>query len=343
MESAQILASGLGLVGPILLGAAAGHLALGMGASIGSLAISGAGSGPTARAQVQSLMSALVPAAAALTAGTLLAGQGWAAGVAVIVLAAAAATIGGFSRPAAEAAIRFVIFLIIAVNFAAATQYRGALLGLMAGAALWTAILALFLGALARAMRRTEGKDFQDPAIEQPAPTTAQRLKRWKMTLAHLSGWQYPIRLTFCLAVAAGLAQLWPHHHLYWIALTAAIVTRRQLEPLSVRTTQRALGTALGVIAGSVLLLYRPPAWELIVAIGLIASARPLLKARNYLAYSVIMTPLIVLIMDFGQAANGEVLLDRLLATLIGAGLVVMAAKIVCGVLPNGEVQSLDQ
>lgn len=65
MESAQALASGLGLVGPILLGAATGHLTLGMDASIGSLAISGAGSGPTARSQVQSLMSAL-------TAGTLL-------------------------------------------------------------------------------------------------------------------------------------------------------------------------------------------------------------------------------------------------------------------------------
>jgi uncharacterized membrane protein YccC len=151
---------------------------------------------------------------------------------------------------------------------------------------------------------------------------------RWRRTLENLAGWQYPLRLTLCLAIAGGLRSLWPDHHLYWISLTVVLLTERKIEIFPVRATQRALGTLLGVLVAGLLLVYRPPFWGLVVILGVLAGARPLLRTGNYLAYSTIMTPLVIVIMDSGQLLGVGVLIDRLVATLVGAALVIGANQI---------------
>jgi uncharacterized membrane protein YccC len=143
--------------------------------------------------------------------------------------------------------------------------------------------------------------------------------------LAQRAGWQYALRLAGCLGVAAVARHAWPDHHLSWIAVAVAILTQRQLEPLPIKTTQRALGTVLGVAAASVVVAYRPPICLLVAGIGVLAGLRPLLKARSYVAYTAVMTPLIVLIMGADRPLGAGLLLDRLIATLAGAGLVVAA------------------
>ena len=50
-----------------------------------------------------------------------------------------------------------------------------------------------------------------------------------------------------------------------------------------------------------------------------------MLRGTNYLAYSAAMTPLIVLIVDGGRAPESSLLVDRLVATVLGAALVVAA------------------
>jgi uncharacterized membrane protein YgaE (UPF0421/DUF939 family) len=92
---------------------------------------------------------------------------------------------------------------------------------------------------------------------------------------------------------------------------------------LPVKTTQRAFGTAIGVIVAYSFVAFDVSAWGVACAIGLLAGLRTLLRARNYLAYAVTMTPLIILIMDTGRPLGTGVLIDRLVATLVGASLVV--------------------
>ena len=143
--------------------------------------------------------------------------------------------------------------------------------------------------------------------------------------LTHLAGWQYTLRLVLGLSGAEVLRCQWPNHHLHWIALTVAILTPKTIEAVPVKITQRALGTAIGVCAASLFMAFEFPPWALVVTIGVLAGARPLLKAKNYLAYSVIMTPLIILIMDAGHPPDNHLLVERLVSTLIGAMLVVIA------------------
>jgi len=240
----------------------------------------------------------------------------------VIAIITLAATVGGYSRRWASATTRFVLFLTITVHATAATSDPAGLVFLVVAAALWTSLLSLVLGGLLRAHRRG------DPSIEggaRPDATRSQKYARWKRSLRQLSGWQYPLRLGSCLSIASALRWSWPGHHLHWIALTVVILTHRRLEPVPIKATQRALGTVLGVVIASLFVAYKPRAWGLVVCIGLLAAARPLLKARNYLAYSAVMTPLILLIMDGGQPLGVGVLADRLIATVIGAALVISA------------------
>ena len=249
---------------------------------------------------------------------TAIAGHGWVSDGIVVVLAGAAGAIAAMGRPVTPMAIRFILLLIITVAVAENMPDRAGLLLLIAVGALWTSLLSLALGALARA-----GGFATAPAESAPAMPLRQRLTRWRRALTRLAGWQYALRLMICLSIAGLMRWLWPGHHMHWVALTVALLAEWQIDAFPVRTTQRALGAAFGVLASGVLLIATPADWMLVAAMGVLAGLRPLLRARNYLAYSAVMTPLIILLLDAGQRPEAGVLIDRLVATLIGAGLVI--------------------
>lgn len=95
--------------------------------------------------------------------------------------------------------------------------------------------------------------------------------------------------------------------------------------------TQRVAGTILGVIGAALLLGHQLPSRVVAFNAGWLAGIRPLLRLRNYLVYSAAMTPLMVMIMGASRPADGGMLMDRVAATVIGAGIVLlvdrMAAK----------------
>ena len=315
-----IVASALGMAAPVLVGAAMGDLEAGR--LVGGLLVGGATASRNRRAQFVHLVTKLAPAMAAVTVAAFAAGHGWLTDATVVLLAGMAAAIAGLGRPLAVMAMRFVLFLIIAITVAETSSDRGGVSALILAGALWASAVGLALGALARAMPGHRGLPAAPDSPNQTAKPSFARLRR---LLAHPAGWQYALRLTSCLAVAGGLRWWWPDHHLHWIALTVALVMEWRIEMVPVRTTQRALGVALGVLTTGVLLVYTPAAWALVLAIAVLAGLCPLLQARNYLAYSTAMTPLIIMLLDAGQPLGIGILLDRLIATVIGAGLVIGA------------------
>jgi fusaric acid resistance family protein len=89
------------------------------------------------------------------------------------------------------------------------------------------------------------------------------------------------------------------------------------------------VASAGSLMVASALLVWPPPVWGVTMLVGLVGVGRPLLRARNYLLYSLVMTPLILLMLDAGRAPDLGVLFDRVLATLIGSGLVLSAGMVV--------------
>jgi Fusaric acid resistance protein-like len=325
-----ILASAIGMAAPILLGAAVGKPGLGLSAAVGSLLVGGIAAGRDWRAQASNLIAALVPAGAAAILAVTLAGHGWRSDAMVVVLAGIAGAVAAMARPVSSIAIRFILLLIIAMAVAETVPDRGGLLLLMAVGALWTCALSLALGALAR----VSGVAAAAAEAVPPLPLR-ERLKRWRRALSRLAGWQFALRLMLCLSIAGLLRWLWPDHHMHWVALTVALLTEWQIDAFPVRTTQRALGAALGVLATGVLLVVTLPAWAQVAAMAVLAGLRPLLRARNYLAYSAVMTPLIILLLDAGRPPEAGIMIDRLVATLIGAGLVIATNLLFKKFLPS--------
>jgi hypothetical protein len=322
LDWVTIVAAVIGMAGPVLAGGLAGALHLGLIACLGSLMLGGTWAGDSVLSQLRDLFRAFVPVAAAVILAVATAGHGWVSDAVVIVIVGAAALVGGASRTLAVATTRFNLLLLIAaaVGELVPEQFDFAVLTL--AGAIWTMLVTLVLGVIARAL---PGNDTAHEVAPPSGESAADLFTRWRQTLSHVSGWQYALRLTLCLAIAAVLKALWPEHHLHWITLTVGLLTDRQANLLPVKTTQRTLGTAIGVLVAALLFSHALPVWIIVVTIAVFAGARQVLRVRNYLAYSIVMTPLVIVIMDAGGDTEPGVLLDRLVATLIGAVLVVLA------------------
>lgn len=318
----QILAAMLGLAGPVAVGAITGHPQTGMAVALGGLALGSREKGETFHGQLRGFSYSLVAGSAAVFAGTALAECAALKALAIPAIAAAVSLIGGISRPLARLSALFILFMIIAANAGAPDTHPLGMMFLFALGAIWAAALSLALDSLLRAIYPAGILDTVDSI--HPQYTMSQLLRRWRGLLAHLSGWQYALCITVCLIAAQLYDWLWPHHHGYWVAVTVVIVLQRDLQRAFSRTLERAIGTVLGVVLMSLIFLGDPPIWVVIGLIAALAAARPLLREASYAAYAAVMTPLVILLLDFGKPASWTLISDRLIATLSGCALVLI-------------------
>ncbi|MBO0766415.1 MAG: FUSC family protein [Hyphomicrobiaceae bacterium] len=267
-------------------------------------------------------------AAAALIAGH----RGW-TDVGIVALAGLAATIGGYSHPLAVATGRFIVILVISLSTMENGGPRAAIFALLLSGALWTSLVAFGLGSLLR----PAGWSSDRASEPDRTASSARKYRRWIASLKTLAGWQFALRLVPSLAAAGVLRAAWPDHHLLWIAVTVAILCQRSLEPIPTRTMQRSVGAAVGVAATALLLGRLLPGWGLALLAGALAAFGSWLRAQNYLMYTASMTLLIILLLSAGALIEVGTLIDRLLATLIGAALV-LAANMAVAKISNHRV-----
>lgn len=332
IEAAEVLAAGFGMAVPVMLGLLTGHPAAGFVAALGAFAVGRVVPGSQLATHARREIEALAPMACAALFVIAFERTGQLADVLIVAAAAVAAMFGSYSRQMAVATTRFILFLMI-VSAVPAPNGRADLhlLACVFLGALWTSSLGYGFGRLAR-RAGPPAAPLQQP---MPSPATArQAYAHWKRSLRTFAGWSFPVRLTtgLCLGVVAD--HHWPGHHFHWIGLTVALLTPRDMQVMSVKATQRFLGTAIGVVVTGLALQSGLPEPAFIAAVGVLAGIRPLLKLKNYLAYSVVMTPLVILIIDGGHAPHAGLLADRLLATAIGAALVTAASALALMAMP---------
>ena len=322
-----LAAAAVGVSGPVLLGLAVGRPGLGLSIGLGALFLSGTaetGDAPRWRAAASSFTLALAAVAAALAISASPAPE-----AALIGLALLAALVSGFSRPVAAATLRLIILTVLcATLLAARTSHRevvGAIFVLGAG---WNILVRTVLSEPVPASGATP------PARRA---TLKQQWTHWRRGLVTLAGWQFPLRLAGGLAVACALRDAWPEHHFGWIILTTALLTQRPLERFPVRILQRTVGTAAGVgLAWLLLSSHLDPRLAMGVIAALVALAT-LARMRSYLLYAILSTPVILLVMDFGRPVDPTLLQDRLIATAIGAALVLVGNPIMAALSARSQ------
>lgn len=324
-----VLIAALGMGVPVVAGLFLGRPEAGFTIGLGAILLSGATPATGAPSSAgEGPWMAVLPAMLSVVLATLIAGRPW-TDAAMIGMATVAAMASGYSRPLAVGAIRFGIYLVLGVGFLdGATSGRHDAALVFGLGALWNIVLRRLL---------TDPLSVTGTPTEAPrVPTSVQRRAHFRKTLRSLAGWQFPARLGSGLVVASTIRHLWPQHHLYWIMLTVALLTQRPVEHLPAKTIQRLLGTIVGVGIAWVIVTNMTSPPILAVFACIFATLVPIARARSYLLYAIVATPLILLVLDLDRPIDIALLSDRIIATMIGGGLVIAGNAVANRLLHRG-------
>lgn len=314
IRSLLVAAFGMGV--PVVAGLWLGRAEAGFTVGLGAILLSGATGGAAAPSRDRDRPSAAIfPAMLAVTVATLIAGRSW-TDAAMIGLVSIAALSSGFSRPFAIGAIRFAIYLVLGAGFLdeAAAGHRDAALVFGLGA-LWNIVL--------RGLLADRSPKPDEPMQALRVPTPAQRRAHFLKTLRSPAGWQFAARLAIGMTAASLIRHLSPDRHFYWIMLTVVLLTQRPIERLPVKTVQRLIGTIGGVGITWLIVTGVTSPTKLAALACLLGTLVPVARARSYLLYSIVATPLILLVLDLGKPIEVALLTDRVVATIIGGALVI--------------------
>ncbi len=312
----RVLVAGISLALPIAIGSAAGLLPLGMIAAIGALLMSSSGHDGSLRFRLVDMSATLIVGTSAVALGA------WSSALppvlsalVIVVTAIVLAAAGGFHRTAAKISTLATVFLIVGASTGQHAPVLLIAVGTAAGAVLAAVLTLIGLG-----IGRLLGvRDTTGP----PVLPLGASIVAWRARMATLAGWQYTLRLGSSLVVGELVALSARGSHAYWIPLTIALVVQRDHRTALLRTVQRGLGTAVGVLL-SALFLLPVPMWVMIVTIGVIGGLRPYLRGANYAAYAIVMTPLVAVLTGLGHAMTIGLLWERLADTLLGCGIAIV-------------------
>ncbi|MFS3134267.1 FUSC family protein [Gluconacetobacter sacchari] len=312
------------IVLPIGLGLMAGQARAGAAIAVGAMLASNVTRYDTARAQMEESALIVLSLLLACLAGVGIAPLGGgAADMALWGIMTLAALCGNFGRMAAIVTGRFIVFVVILTEMARHAHHPRAMVGLVMAGGVAAAILVPVLS------RGTSSS----AAPPSPRVGLAARVRRWGRSLRRLSGCQFALRIAIVMALTLSMDALWPDRHGLWAGLTAALLCRRQLERVPVRASQRALGAMLGVLLSCLFLFHAPSRGEFILFLSGLGVASMMARARNYMLYSMVATPLIMILVGGGKVVDGAVLIDRLVFTLAGAIVLVSVNGIVAGLI----------
>ncbi|SOD91266.1 MULTISPECIES: FUSC family protein [unclassified Streptomyces] len=139
------------------------------------------------------------------------------------------------------------------------------------------------------------------------------------------------LRMALGTGVAGGLAVLLHLEHGYWAAISAAAVLHSvNLRTTAQRAVQRTLGTLLGLLIALGVLAAHPEPMALALVIVALEFLLEFVVVRNYGLGVVFLTPMALLLSDLAAPApTGELVLDRVIGSVVGIGTGLLCALLV--------------
>lgn len=136
---------------------------------------------------------------------------------------------------------------------------------------------------------------------------------------------RHALRLSIAVAAAVAIAMALRLPRGYWLMLTVLVILKPDFGGTRERAVQRVGGTVLGGIAAALLaamvrsemLIY-----ALMVPLGILAFSQ---LPRNYGLFVTLLTPFVVLMIDLGDPGDWQVAATRVLNTVIGGALALLA------------------
>lgn len=133
-------------------------------------------------------------------------------------------------------------------------------------------------------------------------------------------------KLALCMTLAYSMKYWLDDQHWYWIPLTVALVMKPELGSVFVRAVLRIIGTAIGVLLGSAILILLPKGMGLLAILIALAACIPWAMLRSYALQSILLTPLVLILLDLTSPGvlNINYASQRLMDTAIGGTIVLV-------------------
>ncbi|MEU6088525.1 FUSC family protein [Streptomyces sp. NPDC047085] len=164
-----------------------------------------------------------------------------------------------------------------------------------------------------------------DDRLGRPAALGIRTARAARNVVLSANSWRYGLRLALCIGIAQALVSLVPVPRSYWIALTITFVLKPDFGSVFSRALLRALGTVGGLVLAAGVLAEVPRGWWDVPTMLLLAPLVPALTPRGYGFQTAAITPVILLLSDILNHQGTGLLLPRLLDSLMGCAIALVA------------------
>ncbi|MGG4774371.1 FUSC family protein [Paenalcaligenes sp. Me52] len=129
--------------------------------------------------------------------------------------------------------------------------------------------------------------------------------------------------LALCTFIAYALRWKDDYSHWYWIPMTVILVMKPDMGSVFSRSMLRSIGTSFGVIIGGVILYFVSPGPLFVIIMAALAFVLPWASQRSYAMMSLIITPLVLVLIDYVSPEKNGVnyALLRFEDTLLGGAI----------------------
>ncbi|MEV6793677.1 FUSC family protein [Streptomyces sp. NPDC051320] len=161
--------------------------------------------------------------------------------------------------------------------------------------------------------------------LGRPAPLGVRARRAVRNVLLTAASWRYGLRIALCIGLAQLLTSVVAVNRSYWVALTVTFVLKPDFGSVFSRAVLRALGTTAGLLTAMLVLGLVPRGWWDVPATLVLGALIPAFSAKGYAFQTAAITPVILLISDQLNHLGFQLILPRLVDSLIGCGIALVA------------------
>ncbi|MCB5181280.1 FUSC family protein [Streptomyces antimicrobicus] len=164
-----------------------------------------------------------------------------------------------------------------------------------------------------------------DDRLGRPAALRVRARRAVRDVMLSGASWRYGLRLALCIGLAQSLVSLVEVERSYWVALTVTFVLKPDFGSVFSRAVLRALGTAGGLVIAAAVLAEVPRGWWDVPAMVALGALIPVFSAKGYAFQTAAITPVILLLSDQLNHQGFDLVLPRLLDSLLGCAVTLVA------------------
>jgi uncharacterized membrane protein YccC len=164
-----------------------------------------------------------------------------------------------------------------------------------------------------------------DDRLGRPASLRIRARRAVRDVLLSEPSWRYGLRLALCIGLAQALVSLVAVPRSYWVALTVTFVLKPDFGSVFSRAVLRALGTAAGLLVATAVLAAVPRGWWDVPVMMVLAALIPAFSVKGYAFQTAAITPVILLLSDILNKQGFDLVLPRLVDSLVGCAIALVA------------------